>query len=435
MVADPLQQEVRAEDVGLDEVAGLHDGAVDVRLGGEVDDRLAALGRTRDGIGVADRAVHEAVALAVGDLGQVRGIAGVRERVEVDDLDVVVASEQAPHEMRADEPAAAGHEDASHGSSALARAARQSRSPSLQCGSRGASACTVRRIEQAGRGAGRCSSLEEIGTTRARQPRLLHDRARRSRTSSSSRRRRGGRCRAGSARRARAWRARGAASPSGSRPGRRPRAISSRSAPRRSIVSRKLWPRGENTQAVRTTWASGCSVSERALARELGGAVDAARRDRRALVVAARGRRRRTRSRSRTRRARPRRPARRAPRDGCRTRWPARRRRDPTPRRRRRSRPRSAARARGGARRTRAATEPSSATSSSVASRRSRIGAEQQRELAAELAAAAGHEHSGHASRGESVGLVVDHRSRTRSSSQRTFCSSGSAGSYSSVTW
>ena len=61
--------------------------------------------------------------------------------------------------------------------------------------------------------------------------------------------------------------------------------------------------------------------------------------------------------------------------------------------------------------------------------------AEQQRELAAELAAAAGHEHAGHASRGESVGLVVDQRSRTRSSSQRTFCSSGSAGSYSSVTW
>ena len=62
------------------------------------------------------------------------------------------------------------------------------------------------------------------------------------------------------------------------------------------------------------------------------------------------------------------------------------------------------------------------------------IGAEQHRELAAELAAAAGHEHAGHASREESVGLVVDHRPRTRSSSQRTFCSSGSAGSYSSVT-
>ena len=67
--------------------------------------------------------------------------------------------------------------------------------------------------------------------------------------------------------------------------------------------------------------------------------------------------------------------------------------------------------------------------------RRGGIGAEQQRELAAELAAAAGHEHPGHASREESVGLVVDQRSRTRSSSQRTFCSSGSEGSYSSVTW
>ena len=159
-VADPLEQEVRAEDVGLDEVAGLHDRAVDVRLGGEVDDRVAALGRARDRIGVADRAVHEAVALVVGDVGQVGRVAGVRERVEVHDLDVVMAPQQPPHEMRADEPAAAGHEDPSHVPSALARAARQSRSPSLQCGSRGASAWTVRRIEQAGRGAGRCSSLE-----------------------------------------------------------------------------------------------------------------------------------------------------------------------------------------------------------------------------------------------------------------------------------
>ena len=61
--------------------------------------------------------------------------------------------------------------------------------------------------------------------------------------------------------------------------------------------------------------------------------------------------------------------------------------------------------------------------------------AQEQRELAAELAAAAGHEHAGHASRGERIGFAVDQRSRTRSSSQRTFCSSGSAGSYSSVTW
>ena len=69
------------------------------------------------------------------------------------------------------------------------------------------------------------------------------------------------------------------------------------------------------------------------------------------------------------------------------------------------------------------------------ASGRRGVATEEQRELAAELAAAAGHEHAGHASRSESVGLVVDQRSRTRSSSQRTFSSSGSDGSYSSVTW
>ena len=44
----PLEQHVRAVDVRLDELGGAEDRAVDVRLGGEVDDRLAALGRSRD---------------------------------------------------------------------------------------------------------------------------------------------------------------------------------------------------------------------------------------------------------------------------------------------------------------------------------------------------------------------------------------------------
>ena len=42
-----LEQHVGAVDVGLDEVAGLLDRAVDVGLGGEVDDRVAALDRAR----------------------------------------------------------------------------------------------------------------------------------------------------------------------------------------------------------------------------------------------------------------------------------------------------------------------------------------------------------------------------------------------------
>ena len=187
--------------------------------------------------------------------------------------------------MRADEPAAAGHEDASHVPSALARAARQSRSPSLQCGSRGASACTVRRIEQAGRGAGRCSSLEEIGSTRARQARLLHDRARE----------------AVPARRAAAGEVVDAGRAAldelqrGAREVRRRRRAADLVVDHAQLVA--LRPQAQHREqevaAARREHPGrahdvGLRVlgQERALARELGGAVDAARRDRRALVVA-----------------------------------------------------------------------------------------------------------------------------------------------------
>ena len=201
---------------------------------------------------------------------------------------------------------------------------------------------------------GRCSSLEEIGTTRAPQPGLLHDRA----------------GEAAPARRAAAGEVVDAGRAALDELERGAREVRCRGRAADLVVDHaqlvalraEAQHREQEVVAARREHPGrahdvglGVLGQQRALARELGGAVDAARRDRRALVVAARGRRRRTRSRSRTRRARPRRPARRARRDGCRTRSPARRRRDPTPRRRRRSRRRSAARARGGARRTRAA--------------------------------------------------------------------------------
>ncbi len=43
VLARPAQEDVRAEHVGLDELGPAEDRAVDVRLGGEVDDRIAAL--------------------------------------------------------------------------------------------------------------------------------------------------------------------------------------------------------------------------------------------------------------------------------------------------------------------------------------------------------------------------------------------------------
>ena len=62
-VAGRLEQDEGAEDVGLDELAGRLDRAVDVRLRGEVDERVAALDRRRDRVGVGDVADDQLAAL------------------------------------------------------------------------------------------------------------------------------------------------------------------------------------------------------------------------------------------------------------------------------------------------------------------------------------------------------------------------------------
>ena len=54
---------IGAEDVGLDELARRLDRAVDVRLGREVDERVAALDRPADGVGVGDVAFDQLAAL------------------------------------------------------------------------------------------------------------------------------------------------------------------------------------------------------------------------------------------------------------------------------------------------------------------------------------------------------------------------------------
>ena len=77
-----VEQHLRTEHVGADELGRPEDRAVDVRLGREVDDRVAALRRGRDRVGIHDVAVVELVLEAV----EVRAVAGVGELVEDDDL-------------------------------------------------------------------------------------------------------------------------------------------------------------------------------------------------------------------------------------------------------------------------------------------------------------------------------------------------------------
>ena len=105
-VTHVIQQHLRPEHVGEDELRRTENRPVDVRLGGEVDDRVAVLRRTGDGIRIGDVAVMKLVL----DAFEVGPAAGVGELVE--DHDVLATIGEAPGEVRPDEARAAGDENA-----------------------------------------------------------------------------------------------------------------------------------------------------------------------------------------------------------------------------------------------------------------------------------------------------------------------------------
>ena len=82
-----LEQGEGAVDVGFDEGGGPEDGAVDVALGGEVHDGVGLVLREQAGDqrAVEDGAVDEDVGRVAGERCEVVHVAGVGERVEVDD--------------------------------------------------------------------------------------------------------------------------------------------------------------------------------------------------------------------------------------------------------------------------------------------------------------------------------------------------------------
>jgi hypothetical protein len=92
--------------VRRDERVGLGDRAVDVRLGGEVDDRVDAVQRAGHRVGVLDPRVDELHVQA----REVLAATGVGELVEHDDL-VAVLGQAQPDEVRADEPGAAADQE------------------------------------------------------------------------------------------------------------------------------------------------------------------------------------------------------------------------------------------------------------------------------------------------------------------------------------
>ena len=232
-----------------------------MRLGGEVDDRVAPRGRSRDGLGVGDVADDELDARP----REVRGVARVRQLVE--HHHVVAARDEPLHEMRSDEAGSAGHEHAHPRKgtgrpnrqrrccgTSRSRRCRHARSPSRQCGSVGAP-FSLRRIEWAGRGRRAPNSAEVIRRTRQSRP-ASSKTPRRGPPTCSPRRPRDATPRtAPRPRRASASLPRDAPRTSGSRAGRRRPPPRPARPPRRSIVRTKLCPVSPNSHDVRTIHA------------------------------------------------------------------------------------------------------------------------------------------------------------------------------------
>ena len=98
-----LAQHGGAADVGLDEGERVHQRAVDVRLSGEVDDRVNMAGQRVDEVGIADIAMDETKTWSAFELGEVREVAGVGQLVEHRDLHFGPGAPEVADEVRADE--------------------------------------------------------------------------------------------------------------------------------------------------------------------------------------------------------------------------------------------------------------------------------------------------------------------------------------------
>ena len=107
IAARRLEQREGADDVGLDEVGRARDRAVDVAFGREMHDPVGPeLGdRLLHRSAVADVGMQEAVVRLALDRSQRRQVAGISERIDVEDLIALVEHEVAD-ERRTDESGA-----------------------------------------------------------------------------------------------------------------------------------------------------------------------------------------------------------------------------------------------------------------------------------------------------------------------------------------
>ena len=111
-LADRVEQDLRALDVGRDELArAFFDRLLDVRLGGRVHDHVDVGDDLAHEVGVADVALHEGEPLVGHRAAQVVDVPRIGESVERNHL-VRRLRQKMVDEVGRDESRPAGHEDA-----------------------------------------------------------------------------------------------------------------------------------------------------------------------------------------------------------------------------------------------------------------------------------------------------------------------------------
>jgi hypothetical protein len=109
-----IEQDTGPNHIGVDEILGIVDAAVDVRFSGEIHDRVKRLaGHERVHlVGVRDIGFEKIVTLAMflGDSVQVREISGVREDIDISHRSRLVMFQNIPNKVAPDEATATGHQ-------------------------------------------------------------------------------------------------------------------------------------------------------------------------------------------------------------------------------------------------------------------------------------------------------------------------------------
>jgi len=104
VLAGGLGEDPGAQYVGDDEGERIEQASIDVRLGGEVDDRVDLAGQVVDHLAVGDVPADETVAGGSLQLGQVGRVAGIGQLVQDDDLDLGPGPAEQLDEVASDEP-------------------------------------------------------------------------------------------------------------------------------------------------------------------------------------------------------------------------------------------------------------------------------------------------------------------------------------------